>query len=328
MFRRMLAHTTLHEPHLRRRPALALTLVAAVPRAQHAGRRTAGAGRRLRRRRSPFTDFMAAAPRARRGVGHHHRRRARAHRRDAASATSPSKAPVDADTVFRIASMTKSFTAIVDPQAARRRQAVARRSGGEVRAGDEGARLPDDRLAEDHHPPPAVARRRVSRGQPVGRSAARRHRRAAVGDDARRASRSRTRPASPTSTPTSASPSSAASSPTSSRRCRTTATTSTTEHPAPLGMTSTTLEPSTVPADRLAHGYRWEDEQWKDEPLLAERLVRLDGRHADVAVAISAATSARSSSAWPPRDGAGDGADQAIVAARDAAALAPGAARR
>ena len=75
----------------------------------------------------------------------------------------------------------------------------------------------------------------------------------------------------------------------------------------PLGMTSTTLEPSKVPADRLAHGYRWEDEQWKNEPLLAERLVRLDGRHADVASAISAATSARSSTpgrrATAPRPG-------------------------
>jgi CubicO group peptidase (beta-lactamase class C family) len=37
----------------------------------------------------------------------------------------------------------------------------------------------------------------------------------------------------------------------------------------PLGMTSTTLEPSTVAANRLVHGYRWEDEQWKNEPLLA-----------------------------------------------------------
>jgi CubicO group peptidase (beta-lactamase class C family) len=37
----------------------------------------------------------------------------------------------------------------------------------------------------------------------------------------------------------------------------------------PLRMTSTTLEPSSVPAARLAHGYRWEDAQWKDEPLLA-----------------------------------------------------------
>jgi CubicO group peptidase (beta-lactamase class C family) len=37
----------------------------------------------------------------------------------------------------------------------------------------------------------------------------------------------------------------------------------------PLGMTSTTLEPKTVAANRLAHGYRWEDERWKDEPLLS-----------------------------------------------------------
>ncbi len=37
----------------------------------------------------------------------------------------------------------------------------------------------------------------------------------------------------------------------------------------PLGMTSTTLEPSSVPPDRLAHGYRWEDEQWKEEKQLA-----------------------------------------------------------
>src|SRR6185295_12758452 len=36
----------------------------------------------------------------------------------------------------------------------------------------------------------------------------------------------------------------------------------------PLGMSSTTLEPSAVPFDRRAHGYRWEDEQWKEEPPL------------------------------------------------------------
>ena len=35
-------------------------------------------------------------------------------------------------------------------------------------------------------------------------------------------------------------------------------------------MTSTTLEPASVPADRLAHGYRWEDEQWKEEPQLPD----------------------------------------------------------
>jgi CubicO group peptidase (beta-lactamase class C family) len=38
----------------------------------------------------------------------------------------------------------------------------------------------------------------------------------------------------------------------------------------PLGMTSTTLEPTEVPAARLAHGYRWEDEQWKEEPQLRD----------------------------------------------------------
>ena len=32
---------------------------------------------------------------------------------------------------------------------------------------------------------------------------------------------------------------------------------------------STTLEPSKVAPDRLVHGYRWEDERWKDETLLA-----------------------------------------------------------
>jgi CubicO group peptidase (beta-lactamase class C family) len=38
----------------------------------------------------------------------------------------------------------------------------------------------------------------------------------------------------------------------------------------PLGMASTTLEPTAVARDRLAPGYRWEDDQWKDEPLLPD----------------------------------------------------------
>src|SRR5689334_7623830 len=37
----------------------------------------------------------------------------------------------------------------------------------------------------------------------------------------------------------------------------------------PLGMTATTLEPKEVPPNRLALGYRWEDQQWKPEPLLS-----------------------------------------------------------
>lgn len=71
----------------------------------------------------------------------------------------------------------------------------------------------------------------------------------------------------------------------------------------PLGMTSTTLEPASVPSDRLAHGYRWEDEQWKNEPLLANgsfgsmggMLTTLSdlGRYVGAFLA-----------AWPPRDGA------------------------
>ena len=70
----------------------------------------------------------------------------------------------------------------------------------------------------------------------------------------------------------------------------------------PLGMTSTTLEPSRVPASRLAHGYRWEDAQWKNEPLLANgsfgsmggMLTTLSdlGRYVGAFLA-----------AWPPRDG-------------------------
>src|SRR3954471_15650815 len=37
----------------------------------------------------------------------------------------------------------------------------------------------------------------------------------------------------------------------------------------PLGMMSTTLEPKEVAPNHLALGYRWEDEQWKPEPLLS-----------------------------------------------------------
>ena len=37
----------------------------------------------------------------------------------------------------------------------------------------------------------------------------------------------------------------------------------------PLGMNSSTFEMSLVPADRIALGYRWEDNVWKDEPILA-----------------------------------------------------------
>ena len=38
----------------------------------------------------------------------------------------------------------------------------------------------------------------------------------------------------------------------------------------PLGMTSTTFDPASVEPARLAHGYRFEDGTWKEEPLLAD----------------------------------------------------------
>lgn len=36
----------------------------------------------------------------------------------------------------------------------------------------------------------------------------------------------------------------------------------------PLGMSETYWEFDNIPAEKLVHGYRWEDEQWKDEPML------------------------------------------------------------
>jgi CubicO group peptidase (beta-lactamase class C family) len=70
----------------------------------------------------------------------------------------------------------------------------------------------------------------------------------------------------------------------------------------PLGMTASTLEPAMVPANRLAHGYRWEDNVWKDEPLLSNgsfgsmggMLTSVRDLSRYVAVFLSA---------WPPRDG-------------------------
>ena len=38
----------------------------------------------------------------------------------------------------------------------------------------------------------------------------------------------------------------------------------------PLGLPATTLDAPAVPASRLVHGYRWEDERWKEEPPLPD----------------------------------------------------------
>ena len=74
----------------------------------------------------------------------------------------------------------------------------------------------------------------------------------------------------------------------------------------PLGMTATTLDPSRVPASRAAHGYRLEDGEWKDEPSLANGAFGAMG-----GMLTSTNDLARYvgflMSAWPPRDGPDNG---------------------
>lgn len=70
----------------------------------------------------------------------------------------------------------------------------------------------------------------------------------------------------------------------------------------PLGMSSTTLEPADVPSDRLARGYRWEDGRWKDEPLLANGSFGSMGGMLTTVADLSRYVAAFLS-AWPPHDG-------------------------
>jgi len=70
----------------------------------------------------------------------------------------------------------------------------------------------------------------------------------------------------------------------------------------PLGMTSTTLEASTVDPGRLARGYRWEDDQWKNEPLLPHGAFGSMGGMLTSVRDLSRYVAAFLS-AWPPRDG-------------------------
>ena len=74
----------------------------------------------------------------------------------------------------------------------------------------------------------------------------------------------------------------------------------------PLGMTSTTLEPSAVPAARLAHGYRWEDNTWKEEPPLPDGAFGAMGGMLTSVSDLSKYVGAFLA-AWPPRDGAETG---------------------
>jgi CubicO group peptidase (beta-lactamase class C family) len=70
----------------------------------------------------------------------------------------------------------------------------------------------------------------------------------------------------------------------------------------PLGMTSTTLEVAQVPANRLAHGYRLQDGQWLEEAQLA------NGSFGSMGGMLTSVSDlgkwvAYLLDAWPPRDG-------------------------
>lgn len=69
----------------------------------------------------------------------------------------------------------------------------------------------------------------------------------------------------------------------------------------PLGMSSTTLHVSQVPPPRLALGYRWEDERWKPEPLLPHGAFGSMGGMLTSVRDLSRYV-ALFLSAWPPRD--------------------------
>jgi CubicO group peptidase (beta-lactamase class C family) len=75
---------------------------------------------------------------------------------------------------------------------------------------------------------------------------------------------------------------------------------------APLGMISTGYEVGAAAPDRRALGYRWEDRTWKQEPTMAHGAFGAMG-----GIQTSAADYARwvayVLSAWPPRDGPDDG---------------------
>ena len=75
---------------------------------------------------------------------------------------------------------------------------------------------------------------------------------------------------------------------------------------APLGMTATGYQVAAAPVERRALGYRWEDDQWKLEPTMAHGAFGAMG-----GIQTSASDYAKwlgfLLSAWPPRDGADAG---------------------
>lgn len=71
---------------------------------------------------------------------------------------------------------------------------------------------------------------------------------------------------------------------------------------APLGMKKTHWEYTKVPPALLAHGYRWEEEQWKEEKLLHDGVFGPMGGMIS-SVEDFAKYMALHLNAWPPRDG-------------------------
>jgi CubicO group peptidase (beta-lactamase class C family) len=74
----------------------------------------------------------------------------------------------------------------------------------------------------------------------------------------------------------------------------------------PLGMTSTTLEVATVPANRLAHGYRRQDDAWLEERQLPDGAFGPMGGML-TSIADLGRWVGLMLDAWPPRDGAEPG---------------------
>ncbi len=74
----------------------------------------------------------------------------------------------------------------------------------------------------------------------------------------------------------------------------------------PLDMQHTVWEYDSVPAEQLAHGYRWEDEQWKPEPMLHDGSFGAMGGLITTIEDFSKYVSLHLS-AWPPRSGADNG---------------------
>ena len=90
----------------------------------------------------------------------------------------------------------------------------------------------------------------------------------------------------------------------------------------PLGLSATTLDAPAVPASRLVHGYRWEDERWKEEPPLPDGAFGAMGGMLTSLAGPRRGTSAWMMDAWPARDGAETGPAAPRLAARDAAGVA------